>query len=278
MSAPLSVSPIGVVRTPFKEKVSAPRQAVTARDVPGTIELLPEYEHALSDLEGIDRIWVLWWFHLAEGWRAKVLPPRSEHRRGLFATRSPHRPNPIALSCVRLVRVSGLTLHILDVDMVDGTPVLDIKPYVPYADAFPEAHTGWLEKARDPAPGHTVTWSEEARAQAGWLAETYGLELMAPIEAILSLGPQPHPYRRIKKLPGDGAGLCLAYKDWRVLFRAEGERTIAVDALATGYRQNQLFGAARVRFEHDPESLAVHRAFVIRFPPRRDPEPTGDPT
>src|SRR5262252_9269161 len=96
--------PIGVLSTPFREKMSAPRQAALARGVEGTIELLPMYEHALADLAGIERIWVLFWFHLADGWRAKVLPPRSTRRRGLFATRAPHRPNPIGLSAVRLVR------------------------------------------------------------------------------------------------------------------------------------------------------------------------------
>jgi tRNA-Thr(GGU) m(6)t(6)A37 methyltransferase TsaA len=251
----LEVRPIGVIYTPFREKLQAPRQAVAARGVKGTIELLPEYEHALADLAGIERIWVVYWFHQAKGWRAKVLPPRSERRRGLFATRAPHRPNPIGLSCVRLVGVEGLVLHIEDVDMVDGTPLLDLKPYVPYADAFPDARTGWLE-ARDPVPRHEVRWGEPARAQAAWLAKR-GIDLRAAVDEILALGPQPHPYRRIKR---DAHGLRLAYKEWRVRFHVEDPRAVVVDAIASGYRPSQIHAADA------PPELAVHRAFVARFP------------
>jgi tRNA-Thr(GGU) m(6)t(6)A37 methyltransferase TsaA len=124
------VRPIGLVRSPFAEKAEAPRQAVAegAAGVAGRIEMFPEHEHALDDLDGFDRIWVLFWFHEAHGSRAKVLPPRSNRKRGVFATRSPHRPNPIGMSAVRLERVDGLVLHVRDLDLIDGTPVLDIKP------------------------------------------------------------------------------------------------------------------------------------------------------
>src|SRR6202042_3087805 len=98
-----------------------------------------DFEHALSDFAEWDYLWVLYWFHLNDGWRPKVLPPRSKVRRGVFSTRSPHRPSPIGMSVVKLVRVEGLTVHVRGVDMIDGTPVLDIKPYVPSADAIPDA-------------------------------------------------------------------------------------------------------------------------------------------
>src|SRR5512140_228789 len=92
---PLVVTPIGVVHTPFPDRASAPRQPAAARGVPGTIELFPDgrYAHALEDLDRFRYVWVLFWFHLNEGWRSKVLPPRSSERRGVFATRSPYRPN-----------------------------------------------------------------------------------------------------------------------------------------------------------------------------------------
>jgi tRNA-Thr(GGU) m(6)t(6)A37 methyltransferase TsaA len=134
-----------VVRTGLSSRVEAPRQPRAAGGAGGTIELYPgrNFEHALDDLQGWEYIWVIFWFHLNRSWRPKVLPPRSTSgRKGVFSTRSPHRPNPIGLSAVRLERVDGLTLHIRDVDMVDGTPVLDIKPYVPYADAHPGARSG----------------------------------------------------------------------------------------------------------------------------------------
>ncbi len=127
-SRELTIEPIGYVRTAIKFKDEAPRQPRASGGASGRIELLSgrNYEHALLDIEGWDHIWVLFWFHLNAGWRPKVLPPRSTSgRKGVFATRSPHRPNPIGLSAVRLERIEGLTLHVHDIDMLDGTPVLD---------------------------------------------------------------------------------------------------------------------------------------------------------
>jgi tRNA (adenine37-N6)-methyltransferase len=128
--------------------------------VEATIELLPgrNFEQALKDLAGFERIWVIAWLHLNENWQPTVIPPRGPKvRRGLFATRSPHRPNPIAISALKLVRIEGLTLHVHGIDLLDGTPVLDIKPYVPYADAFPDAREGWLEEIGE-APDAPDRW------------------------------------------------------------------------------------------------------------------------
>jgi tRNA-Thr(GGU) m(6)t(6)A37 methyltransferase TsaA len=267
--APVSFTPIGVVRTPFLDRVSAPRQPAAGVGVKGTIELDSgrDFEHALEDLEGWDRLWVIFCFHLNDGWRPKVLPPRSSRkRRGVFSTRSPHRPNPIGLSVVRLTGVRGLVLDVEDLDIVDGSPVLDLKPYVPYADAFPDARTGWLEAlttgddvaraAGDPLPGYEVAWSALAREQAAWLRDEHGIDLISRVNAVLELGPQPHPYRRIK---ADGAGFRLAVKDWRARFRVDG-RVVTVDAIGSGYRPAELATSS------DPAVL-VQRAFVARFPP-----------
>jgi tRNA-Thr(GGU) m(6)t(6)A37 methyltransferase TsaA len=249
------VRPIGFVRSPFLERVSAPRQPCAAKGVRGTIELLADrnFEHALSDLEAWDHIWVIFWFHLNESWRPKVLPPRSNKRRGVFSTRSPHRPNPIGLSVVELESIEGLTLHVRNVDMIDGTPVLDIKPYVPVADAVPSANAGWLEQS-DPEPGFEVVWAPLAEEQTRWLYDEHGVELVERVTKVLSLGPEPHPYRRIKRL---SEGFCLAVKDWRVYFRVEG-RTIVVGAIATGYRARELA-------ESSEQAVVMHRAFVARF-------------
>jgi tRNA (adenine37-N6)-methyltransferase len=249
----LSLDPIGVVRTPFVDKVSAPRQAHLAKDVAGRLELAPgrNFEHALDDIDGWEYLWVLFWFDQNEAWRPKVLPPRSVRRRGVFATRSPHRPNPIGMSVVRLVRVEGLVLHVLGVDMLDGSPLLDVKPYVASADAFPAARTGWLESQTDPEPGFDVAWDAEALVQAKWLADQ-GVDIVTPVARTLALGPQPHPYRRIRT---DGDAMRLAVKDWRVRFRAEG-RTIRVLGISTGYRPRQLATG---------EAPPVHQAFAERW-------------
>lgn len=254
-----TVRPIGFARTPFLEKVEAPRQAVAegGAGVEGRIEMLPEHEHALDDLDGFDRIWVLFWFHEAKGFRSKVLPPRSDKKRGLFATRSPHRPNPIGMSAVRLVRVEGLVVHVRDLDLIDGTPIVDLKPYVPYADSFPDAKTGWLG-ATDPRPAWTVQVAPEAEAQLAWLeAEGLVLGLRTRIVDALALGPQPHPYRRIKKT--DDGELVLAVKEWRARFTVSVEgAVITVDRIRTGFRPRELATGVE-------PALAVHRAFVTRF-------------
>lgn len=260
------VRPIGFVRSPFREKAEAPRQAVAegAEGVEGRIEMLVEHEHALDDLDGFDRIWVLFWFHEAKGGpRSKVLPPRSDRKRGVFATRSPHRPNPIGMSAVRLERVDGLVLHVRDLDLIDGTPVIDLKPYIPYADAFPDAASGWVgasgeSGATDPRPSWRVTFTEHADAQLAWLA-TQGLavDLRTRIADALALGPQPHPYRRIKKT--DDGELLLAVKEWRARFTVDlAASTIAVDSLRSGFRPRELAKG------NDP-ALEVHRAFVALF-------------
>ncbi len=260
--SPLTLVPIGVARTPFLERSAAPRQPAAAVDVPGRIELTPgrDFEHALGDVDRWSHLWVLFWFHLNEGWRPKVLPPRSERRRGVFSTRSPYRPNPLGLSVLRLERVEGLTLHVRDVDMLDGTPVLDIKPYVAYADARPEANAGWLLEPLaagaapdDPAPGYEIAWAEPAATQAAWLLETQGVDVRGPATRVLALGPQPHPYRRIR---AEGDRLRLALKDWRVYFSCEG-RHVTVHTIATGYRERELWG--------DTGAPAPHRAFAERF-------------
>ena len=153
MTEPLSVQPIGVIRSPWSRKVDAPRQPRAAEGVEGRIELDPSLAHAVEDLEGFEHVWVLAWMDRAKSARMKVHPPRSDRRRGVFATRAPHRPNPIGLSLVRLERVDGETLHLHGADLIDGTPILDIKPYVPYCDAFPDASAGWIDALGEPAAG-----------------------------------------------------------------------------------------------------------------------------
>ena len=143
---------IGVVRTPFKERKKLPRQAALARHVEAVVELDPEYVDGLSDLEGFSHIILLTHLHRSEGFSLRVTPPVDTELRGLFATRSPRRPNSIGFSVVRLENIEGNRLHIWGADMVDGTPLLDIKPYIPRTDSWSEASLGWLEGIVD-GPG-----------------------------------------------------------------------------------------------------------------------------
>jgi tRNA (adenine37-N6)-methyltransferase len=255
----LTLHPIGRIRTSFANRVDAPRQPAAATGASGVIELFAgrNLEHALEDLADWERIWVIFWFDRNAGWRPKVLPPRSaDGRKGVLSTRSPHRPNPLGLSVLRLTRVEGLLLHVLDVDLLDGTPILDIKPYVPYTDAFPESGSGWLGTgAADPGRSFIVNFSDEADSQLAWIAGHSQLPLRDRIVNTLMLGPQPHPYRRIRRTRN--GSLTLAVQDWRVDFSVE-ELQVRVLRIRSGYNAAQLASAAG---EPDDPRL-LHQAFV----------------
>ncbi|MDX8396763.1 MAG: tRNA (N6-threonylcarbamoyladenosine(37)-N6)-methyltransferase TrmO [Mariprofundaceae bacterium] len=147
-TADINLQSIGIVHSPFKERFAAPRQADLKQPEQGRIVLNKgfNFEQALTDLDSFSHIWVIYWMHLNQGWNPTVKPPRgSDIRRGLFSTRAPHRPNSIGLSAVRLTKIHQRTLYIEGLDMLDGTPVLDIKPYLPYADKIEQASHGWLD-------------------------------------------------------------------------------------------------------------------------------------
>jgi tRNA-Thr(GGU) m(6)t(6)A37 methyltransferase TsaA len=276
-AVPYAFEPIGVVHSPFGERADAPRQASLAPEARGTVELFSGhgYDDALEGLGEWEYAWLLFVFHKnveeGRGWRPKVLPPRSDAKRGLFATRSPHRPNPIGLSAIKIERVEGLVVHVAHLDVLDGSPVLDLKPYVAYADSYPEARAGWLEAreagggreggaregGRDPLSAWEVSFGETAREELAWLRD-HGVDLQGKIETALALGPQPHAYRRIRP---HGAGMRLALKEWRIDFAVEGRR-IVVTSVCTGYRPKELATGT---------VPAVHRAFAARFLSRSGP-------
>ncbi|MGB3748353.1 MAG: tRNA (N6-threonylcarbamoyladenosine(37)-N6)-methyltransferase TrmO [Rhodanobacter sp.] len=161
----LCCRPIAFVHSPYAQRIDAPHQStVVAGTESGAaadavIAFVADFPAAAwRDLAGFERIWLLFAFHRSEGWKAEVRPPRGGGKRSVLATRSPHRPNAIGLSAVELVAVEEGALRVRGVDLLDGTPILDIKPYVPYADAFPTARAGWIDaidaaQGRRSAPG-----------------------------------------------------------------------------------------------------------------------------
>ncbi|MGE4544134.1 MAG: tRNA (N6-threonylcarbamoyladenosine(37)-N6)-methyltransferase TrmO [Pedobacter sp.] len=161
----ITYRPIGILRSPYTRRIDAPHQSTvvegteTGALATATLELQDWLdEKVIQDLAGFERLWLIFDFNRSEGWKSSVKPPRGGPKRGVLATRSPHRPNSIGLSAVELVKIEGRTLHLRGVDLLDGTPVLDIKPYVPYADAFPDAKAGWIDDldeklGRHSAPG-----------------------------------------------------------------------------------------------------------------------------
>jgi tRNA (adenine37-N6)-methyltransferase len=138
-----TVHPVGHVRSPFSQTNEVPRGLGARHEEEGVLEILPEFEPGLKDIEGFSHLFVLWVFDRSEGSALEGAPPCDTRSHGVFATRSPFRPNPIALTVVRLLRREGNRLHVRGVDMLDGTPILDIKPYL---SSIPESELkrGWL--------------------------------------------------------------------------------------------------------------------------------------
>jgi tRNA (adenine37-N6)-methyltransferase len=137
---------IGVVRSPFTSAVGTPIQPAYAHGAVGEVVIAAPYAEALDDIEGFERVWLIYWMDRVGGFRARVTPYRDTREHGLFATRAPSRPNPIGLSVVRLVHRDGCVLRVADLDILDGTPLLDIKPYVPEFDAHPRSKAGWFDE------------------------------------------------------------------------------------------------------------------------------------
>ena len=145
-SAPIRARAIGVIRSPWTAAHGTPVQPAFAEGALGQVVIDPAYAEALTDIEGFDRLWLIYWFDRAAPYRPLVTPYLDDRPHGVLATRSPTRPNPIGLSAVRLVERRGCTLEVADLDVLDGTPLLDVKPYVPRFDAWP-GRAGWLDDA-----------------------------------------------------------------------------------------------------------------------------------
>lgn len=210
------VSPVGIVRSCFREKFAIPRQPHLAPAARGVLELLPPFDQpeAVDGLEQVSHVWLLFLFHqaLEDSPRLKVRPPRLGGNRslGVFATRATHRPNGIGQSVVRLDKVEPGRLWLSGIDLLDGTPVLDIKPYVPYADSLPEAVNAIAANA--PATIE-VQWTPDARQQAEWHARRLAEPLVELIEQCLAQDPRP-AYQKPQPERRYGVGLWDVQVRW----------------------------------------------------------------
>lgn len=139
---------VGRARTPWKRREDTPHQGAASPDTEGVLEIEPEYRQALADLDTFDRIWILFLLHRSQGFATTVKPPRGGPKRGVFATRAPNRPSQIGLTCVALksVDVAQGRVVVQGIDLLDETPILDLKPYLSTIDAWPDASQGWLEE------------------------------------------------------------------------------------------------------------------------------------
>lgn len=232
-----TLTPIGIIHSPFKEKFGVPRQPGIATAARATLELLPPYdrEEALEGLGGFSHVWIVFVFHAtaAQGWQPTVRPPRlgGNARVGVFASRSTFRPNPLGLSVVELEgfgREDGkLVLHIKGVDLLDGTPVLDIKPYVPYADSLPDARGGFAGSAPEARLAVQFTAAAEAQLAARELEHPQLRELINQV-----LGADPRPAYRDDETTGRIYGMRLF--DFDLRWRMEGNSAVVVELREEG--------------------------------------------
>jgi tRNA (adenine37-N6)-methyltransferase len=258
-STTLICDPIGYFYCSQKERYSVPKQPSLGENNGGVIKLNPHqnFEQALEDLSGFNRLWVIFWFHRNIHWKPKVLTPHGYPKRGLFATRSPHRPNPIGLSCLEIMDIKGLNIYVSSHDLVDKTPILDIKPYVAYADAWPESHQGWLEKYQV-TENCEIQWSDVTLQQLEYLEAFWNLKMKDELDFRLKTQSAPSANNRV--VPMDEGLFSLAYKTWRIIFKKD-ESSIEVLKIRSGYDAETLLGNKTSRWE----DVHIHRAFFAKF-------------
>ncbi len=231
----IEFTPIGYFKSSQVHPYEAGRQP-DAHHTNGLIELLAgqNFEQALEGLEGCKKIWVIFTFHRNEHWNPMVLPPRGRNTKiGVFATRSPYRPNQIGMSCVDVVSIDKLKIEVAGADILDGSPILDIKPYVAYADSFPGVEPQWLSEAEK----HTVEFSVSAEKALAYL-EAKGVEnLRGFIQHQLEFEPTNTKKKRVKAL--SETEFIIAYRTWRAVFTLQ-DLNILVTRIESGYSAEDL--------------------------------------
>lgn len=255
----MTIEPIGFFEARQQYPYDAARQGALAGENHGVITLNPgcNYEQALQDLDGFSHIWLLYQFHHNAHWKPLIMPPRGIRKVGVFASRAPYRPNPIGLSCVELIAIDGLRIEVRSHDLLDGTPILDIKPYLAYADSVPEATTGWLAEI-DNSPWQ-ITFAPAAEQQLAWL-EGRGSGCIRRF-LLQQLAEQPLNVKKKRLRPCDTGAWEIAYRTWRIRFAARAdERVIDIQRIYSGYTAEDLHDAT------DPYAdKAIHRAFQEEF-------------
>lgn len=210
--------PIGHVKSPFADRFGVPRQPGLAEEARGIIQLKPDQniKAALKSLEQFSHLWIVFVFHDhgGNGWRPTIRPPRlgGNKKVGVLASRSPHRPNPIGISAVKISKLDlenpeGPQIEVEGIDLIDGTPVLDIKPYITYADSIPDANSGW---ASEPIPRYPVSWSLEALEDLKQLHGDLVPQVQKMITEVLELDPRP-AFQKRKTPPAAQSSRGLNY-------------------------------------------------------------------
>ena len=258
MTSSFSFHPIGVFSCQQEYPQLAPRQgSLKSSGEGGSIELFPghNYEQALEDLQRFDKIWLVYVFDRNSHWKPKVNTPRGSVKRGTFATRAPYRPNPIGLSCVTLLSVKGRQIKVKDFDLLNGTPILDIKPYLAYADSFPQASVGWLND--DVHEVFKITFSSQAKKQVQWIQQ-YTFDIESFITSQLVEYPTDKSRKRVTLVEDSCDQYCISARTWRIFFKLNlKDVLVEVHAIQSGYSEREL------NEPMDPYGdKEAHRAFV----------------
>jgi len=227
-------SPIGVFRCSNTYKYEAPRQPYEDE----TSELAhirlfsgqTNFIQALKGLDGFKRLWLIFEFDQSTGWKPMTQTPRETDKQGVFATRSPYRPNPIGLSCVKLSHIDGLKIYVTEFDLLDKTPILDIKPYIPAADSFNVQNTSWLEKEKL----KEVDFTKGVLEELDWIEQNGEGKIKSFIKDQLKRDPLNSSKKRLKKL--SNTNYCLSFRTWRVYFNySDKENRSLIYKVLSGY-------------------------------------------
>lgn len=254
----LELTPIALYHSDVLNPYEAARQPRADDPRIGRIRFSnPLSTEELEVFRGCERIWLIFQFHENHHWKPMVRPPRGPDRKiGVFATRAPYRPNSIGLSCVRLIAAGESLLEVQGADLLDGTPILEVKPYVVETDARPDARTGWLEGLNESA--YRIEWTAPARQKLNFLLEN-GVTQIEDF-AIQQLEYAPFDERR-KRVSQKGPFFVLAYRTWRLSFREIAPHSLEIFDLKSGYSEEDLANP-----EDRWHDKTLHRKYLIAFP------------
>lgn len=251
----LVLKPIGFIKSKQIEPYQAGRQPDILSE-PAHLQLEPNqnFEQAVQDLAGCSHVWLIFGFHKNENWKPLVKTPRSDRKIGVFATRAPYRPNPLGLSCVELISVDGLKIELGPNDLLDGTPIYDIKPYHPESDLIPNAKIDWLENST--LQRMKINISPSADEEIGFL-ETNGIpEIRSFIQRQLEYDPINTEKKRVEK---NGPFWTIAYRTWRIDFLLADD-SIGILAIRSGYSKDEIDST-----DDQYADKQIHRKFVKHF-------------
>jgi len=253
----LSLEPVGYFHSLNKysyETASQPNLDQSENPI-GRIELVDKknMQQALQGLAEMSHIWVLFWFHEKSGWNPMVQVPRGlKQKIGVFATRSPHRPNPIGMSLLELESINDRTLVVKSSDLLDGTPILDIKPFHPQADLPLNPRIGWLSGLDDDP--FAIASSSEFEARLQFLCEQGVTQILSFCRQQLRFEPLSYKQKRVSKI--DDSHYILAYRTWRISFEILPDQKILLNCISSGYSPNDLLQA-----EDKWQDKDIHREF-----------------